>query len=432
LLSLRNQRPSFLFVGLFLALAVSAAAQQPVLEVSGANFRPMPMAVAPSLFKSDAVKSVAFEFDAALSYDFSACGLFQVLDAKSFLSSAAEGLSDIQFQNWSNVGAEALVKVLLSSEGEQLKGELHLYGVGAQREELKVTDVASRQDPRKLAHKLANAVYKFYTKETGPFETHIAFARRMNGGKEIFLADWDGKRATQVTQGSINVLPAVLPQGGGVAFTSYKKGRPHLYQQRPGAEPVLLSNVGTMVSGAAFSPNGQRLAFAVSDGERSEIFVANADGSSAQKVTDTKYFLNSSPSWAPDGKKLAFVSNRGGSPQIYTMNADGSSVKRLTFQGNYNTTPAYSPRGDVVAFTARDERSMFDIFTVNIATGKVVRLTQNQRNNEEPSFSPNGRLILFTSTRSGGKQLFVMTADGNNQVALPAEKGEFETPDWGP
>jgi TolB protein len=40
--------------------------------------------------------------------------------------------------------------------------------------------------------------------------------------------------------------------------------------------------------------------------------------------------------------------------------------------------------------------------------------------------------VLFTSTRNGGSQLFVMTADGNNQVALPGqEKTTLLTPDWG-
>jgi TolB protein len=107
-------------------------------------------------------------------------------------------------------------------------------------------------------------------------------------------------------------------------------------------------------------------------------------------------------------------------------------VRRLTFQGNYNQTPDWSPRGDLIAFTARDERNAFDLFTINVDTGKVTRLTQDQGNNEEPSFSPNGRLLLFTSTRNGGSQLFVMTSDGNNQLPLRADKGQLQTPDWAP
>ena len=108
-------------------------------------------------------------------------------------------------------------------------------------------------------------------------------------------------------------------------------------------------------------------------------------------------------------------------------------MRRLTFQGNYNQTPSWSPRGDLIAFTARDERNAFDLFTVQVDSGKISRLTQDQANNEEPSFSPNGRLILFTSTRGGPSQLYVMTAEGNNQLPLPSpkDKAALTTPDWG-
>lgn len=422
---------TFTLLALF---ALPALAQQKVIEISGATFRPMPLAVAVPTAQDEGARRAVTELDAALSFDMGACGLFSVLDRKSFLSDAKEGLTaaSINFANWTNVGAEALMKTQLTTEGDSLKGELRLFSVASGREDFKVTESAPAKNPRQLAHKLANAVYKHFTKETGPFETRIGFVKRNGGNKDIYLADWDGKNAAAVTSGNLNVLPAVTRDGAGVAYTSYRKGKPEIFSQRLGGEPTLLVSAGRMASGVSFSPDGSRIAYSVSDGENAEIFVAKADGSAATRITDTKFFLNSSPSWAPDGKRLAFVSNRGGNPQIYTMKVDGSDVKRLTYQGTYNTTPAWSPRGDLIAFTARDERNAFDLFTVDVTNGKISRLTQDAKNNEEPSFSPNGRLILFTSTRTGGKRLFVMTHDGNNQVALPAEGGELTTPDWGP
>lgn len=416
-----------------LALSLPAVAQQPVIEISGANFRPMPVAVPSPTTQDDGAKAFAAEFDAALLFDLQACGLFQVLDRKSYLADAKEGItaSSITFQNWLNVGAESLVKTQLSKDGDTLRGDLRLFNVNAGREELKASDGVPTKDARRLAHKLANALYKHFTKETGPFETRIAFVRKTASGKDVYLADWDGKNAVALSSGNINVLPAVAPDRS-VAFTSYKRGKPELFLARPGQEALPLVANGRMVAGVDFSPDGRRIAYSVADGENAEIYLANADGTGAQKITDTRYFLNSSPSWSPDGKRLAFVSNRAGSPQVYVMNADGSDVKRLTFQGNYNQTPAWSPRGDLIAFTARDERNAFDLFTVEVATGKIKRLTQDAKNNEEPSFSPNGRLILFSSTRGGGKSLYVMTFDGNNQIALPLDKGEYTTPDWGP
>ena len=416
-----------------LALPEGALAQQPVIEISGANFRPMPVALALPVAQDDAAKKLSAEVDSALMYDFSACGLFTVLDRKSFLADAKEGITatSINFTNWANVGADSLVKTQLSADGETLRGDLRLFSVAAAREELKVSETASVKEPRRLAHQLANAVYKHFTRETGPFETKIAWVRKTAGGKDVYLADWDGKNAVAVATGNLNVLPTVMPGNAGVAFTSYRRGKPQIFAQKVGGEAQLIVAAGAMVAGVEYSPDGKQIAYSQAEGEAAEIWVSSADGTNPRKVTDTKYFLNSSPSWSPDGKRLAFVSNRGGNPQIYVMNADGSGAKRLTFQGNYNTTPTWSPRGDLVAFTARDERNAFDLFTVAVDTGKITRLTQDASNNEEPAFSPNGRLVLFSSTRGGSRHLYVMTFDGNNQVPLPIDKGDYATPDWG-
>lgn len=418
-------------IALFVVLPLVAFAQRPVIEISGANFRPMPLAVAVPQPQDEGAKTAAVEFDAALTFDFAACGLFQVLDRKSFLADPKEGVtaSTIQFPRWTDVGAESLVKTQLSVDGSNLRGDLRLFSVAAGKEELKVSEAVPLKDARKLAHKLANAVYKHFTRETGPFETRITFTRKSPGGRDVYVADWDGKNAARITNGDVNVLPALIP-GGGVAFTSYRSKKPFLFASRGGGEPTQIIAKGSMVTGAAFSADGKRVAVSVSEGENAEIFVANADGSDLKKLTDTKFFLNTSPTWAPDGKRLAFVSNRDGNPQIYVMNADGSGQKRLTFQGNYNTTPSWSPRGDLIAFTARDERNAFDLFTVNVETKKITRLTQDASGNEEPTFSPNGRLVMFTSTRGGGRGLYVMTFDGNNQIALPMDKGDITTPDW--
>lgn len=415
-----------------LCLSSLAYAQQRVIEIDQANFRPLPMAVAAPMTQDEAARKVAADFDSALLYDFAACGLFQVLDRKGFLADAKEGITagSIAFNRWSDVGAEALVKTQLSVADGTLRADLRLFSVGAGREETKASGQAPIADARRLAHRLANEVYRYYTRETGPFETHITYSLQTAQGRDVYVADWDGKNARRVASGGVNVIPALGPDGT-VAFTSYRQKKPWLFVAKPGVEPKLVLARGAMVTGAAWSPDGKRLAVSVADGENAEIYVANADGSDAKAITDTRFFLNTSPSWSPDGKRLAFVSNRAGSPQIYVMNADGSNAKRLTFQGNYNTTPSWSPRGDTIAFTARDERNAFDLFTVDVDSGKIARLTQDARNNEEPSYSPSGRLILFTSTRGGSRQMYVMTADGNNQVALPTEKGDYATPDWG-
>jgi TolB protein len=423
-------------LALFAALcfAVPALAQAPVIEISGANFRPMPLAVTPPASQDPAAKEHAGDFDSALMLDLSATGIFQMLDRKSFLSDPKEGITaaSINFNNWSNVGAEALVKTQLMTEGENLRADLRLFTVATAKEELKVSHSVPAKQARRLAHFLADALFKYFTQEPGPFESHLAYAKRNGKWKDIWYSDWDGHNAVQVTSGELAVLPAAMRDGDGVAYTSYRSGKPEIYAHRLGARPVVLVRAGQMATGIAYSPDGKRIAYALAEGDSAQIYTARADGSDPKAVTNTPFFINTSPTWSPDGKQIAFVSNRGGSPQIYIMGADGSNPHRITFQGNYNQTPDWSPRGDLIAFTARDERNAFDLFTINVDSGKVTRLTQDQGNNEEPSFSPNGRLIVFTSNRTGTSQLYVMTTDGSTQIPLPVERGDYATPSWGP
>jgi TolB protein len=416
-------------------LPLTALAQAPVIQISGARFVPLPMAVAAPLSVDEGGKKLAPEFDEPFTFDLRASGPFQVLDRASFTADPKEGITagSINFSRWADVGAEVLVKVQLGAEGGTLRGELRLFNVGTGREDLKVSHAVPTTEPRQLAHFLADALYRHLTRgEPSPFLTRIAFVRKAGANRDIFVADWDGNNARALTSGGTHLLPALGP-GGVVAYTSYRKGRPDLYVQRLGEEATPLVQNGQMATGVAYSPDGKRIAYALSQGESTQIYLANADGSEPRRMTDTPYGINSSPSWSPDGKRIAFVSNRGGSPQIYVMNADGSNPRRLTFQGNYNQTPDWSPVGDRIVFTARDERNAFDLFSIEVETGKITRLTQDQGNNEEPVFSPNGRLILFTSTRDGTPRLYVMTKDGNNQLPLPMGKGSGGlTPDWAP
>ncbi len=183
--------------------------------------------------------------------------------------------------------------------------------------------------------------------------------------------------------------------------------------------------------GGSWSPDGRRIAFTAIDGNDTDVWTCNPDGSGARRLT-TSSAIDVSPSWSPDGRRLAFVSDRAGTPQLYVMNADGSEQRRITFQGTYNQTPQWSPRGDLIAFTARDERRVFDVFTIAVDGGRIQRITQDQgRTNEEPTWAPTGRMLAFTSDRGGTPQLLVSDPRGERQTVITSG-AELMTPAWGP
>jgi TolB protein len=410
-----------LAAALFLAPAV-ASAQRTYIEVGSPNFRPLPVAVA-NFGGESGLQAQAAEMTQILRADLQISGLFDVLDPKSFLADAAEGVTapSIRFSRWSDVGAEGLVKGLVRQGSPDITGDFHLFEVRAGREVLAKVYHGSAKSARVLAHRFADDIIRYYTREPGVFSTRILAVRRAGAGREIVAFDVDGRNAE------------TLYRDPGILFTSFRSGRPALWSldltTRRARQLIAL---GDMASGGVYSPDGRRIAFTASQNGNSDVWVASADGSHPRRLT-TDPGIDSSPSWSPDGRRICFVSNRSGNAHLYIMGADGSGQRRLTFQGNYNQTPRWSPRGDLIAFTARDERKVFDIFTISPDTGQIQRVTQDQgRTNEEPTWAPNGRLLAFTTDRAGRSRLVVSNPTGDRQTLITQGGNDLSPPAWGP
>jgi TolB protein len=415
---------------LALATAVAARAERPRVVVDAPDFHPLPIAVAPFLAEGDA--RAAAEAAEVVRADLARSGLFEVLDPRSFLADPGEGLAaaSIKFSRWADVGAEGLVKARVKKGPDGLSADLRLHEVRGGRELLARTLPAT--DARGLGHRIADEVVRHYTGEPGIFRTRIAAIRKTRDGRELVVFDADGQNArVLLSEKALLLMPAWHPRGEELLVTSYRSGIPELWRYRFSDKTFRRINTGHASMGGSWSPDGSRIAFTAIDGNDTDVWTCNPDGSGARRLT-TSSALDLSPSWSPDGKKLVFVSDRAGTPQLYVMNADGKEQRRLTFQGTYNQTPQWSPRGDLIAFTARDERRVFDVFAVAVDGGRIQRLTQDQgRTNEEPTWAPNGRMVAFTSDRGGTPQLLVADPRGERQTVITSA-AELMTPAWGP
>ncbi len=375
--------------------------------------------------------------------DFELTGMFKVIPPASYLEKPPKnGIEPgtFDFSPWQNIGAQGLIKGSVErGAGGQLKIKFRFYEVGSGklgvREEFTLTG-SQTKFIRWYSHLISEKVYRYLTKEPGIFTTKIACIRIYRGKHELWVMDFDGHNARQLTNdGAIKVLPDWSPDGRYIAFTSWKAHNPDIYIfDTQTGQAKKISRFEGLNTGAAWSPDGRYIAFSASKGQEGmDIYVMNRDGSNIRRLTNSKNWIrNLSPTWSPDGKKIAFVSTRYAHPQIFVMNSDGSNQKQLTFKGKYNQAPKWSPKGDWILFTGRDERNIFDIFKISPKTGEIVRLTQNSGNNIESDWSPNGRNIVFTSDRSGVPKLFIMSADGKFSRQITFMPGKFQTPSWSP
>ena len=114
------------------------------------------------------------------------------------------------------------------------------------------------------------------------------------------------------------------------------------------------------------------------------------------------------------------------------MNADGSNPHRISFgQGSYST-PVWSPKGSLIAFTRRNN----GLFAIGVMKpdGSGEKILTEGFHNEGATWAPNGRMLMFfrdTPGANGGPQLWTIDLSGFNETRImtPAFASD---PAWSP
>jgi TolB protein len=144
--------------------------------------------------------------------------------------------------------------------------------------------------------------------------------------------------------------------------------------------------------------------------KQANLFISNPDGS-GERLLSQPGSLNYNPAWSPKGDWIAFTSERAGSADLYRIRPDGTGLERLTDDPAYDDQAAFSPDGEQIVFVTTRADGTADLWILDATSRKAHALTSGPGGDFRPSWSPDGHWIAFSSDR-----------DSN----LPAAKGRWE------
>jgi dipeptidyl aminopeptidase/acylaminoacyl peptidase len=164
-----------------------------------------------------------------------------------------------------------------------------------------------------------------------------------------------------------------------------------------------------VLSDPQFSPDGKRLSYTAhptpraDDGSRSDIYIANADGSG----TPRKLYENAGPDsaarWSPDGQWISFSSRDArngtlGFPGLFIISAEGGTPRQITPNFDRSASPGVWSRDGATIYFSAVHRTTSQLFSVPVAGGDVKMLTSGDAMLGSPTFTNNKDKIAFTRT----------------------------------
>lgn len=405
---------NFLFWLLFAVCVLSggqAAHSQPQINITQGSFNPVPFAM-PVLFGADTPsKEMGEKITKVVVSNLERCGLFRYIDPRSYVQDATSAMSAPQFEQWRLLNAQTLVVGECQIQGDRVEVRFYVWDIFNKQGALEALRLSiAVKEWRRLAHKIADSVYKRLTGEEGYFDSRMIYISEsgplQKRVRRLAIMDQDGENHKFLSDGQNMVFtPRFSPANPKViAYLAFVNRQPRVYVANldTGQQRMVGGGFPGMTFSPRFSQDGQTLLMSYAHQGKTILVEYDLKTDKFQRRT-LPVSIDVSPSYSPDGRQIVFASDRGGRPQLYVMNIDGSGQTRISFGEGSCTAPSWSPRGDWIAYV-RKNKGVFSLRVMR-PDGSKDREVANGFFIDMPSWSPNGRVLLFmrqTPNAQGG------------------------------
>ena len=249
----------------------------------------------------------------------------------------------------------------------------------------------------------------------------------------------------EVVPSSPEPLPSALPtqsaqeeilaKSGQYIFLSISEsGLQHLYAfdiQR--LQLIRITNSEWSDEGLSIHPDGLSIAFSSNQDEHWDLQQVNLLNGDIKVINDDLAY-DGNPSWSANGEWLAFERYENDNLDIFMLPIDGSlEAIRLTTDRGVDHSPAWSPRGNRIAFVS-DRWGQNQIWLLNMDLEGEARLELlNPKRSEaqsDPAWSQDGQFLAWSSLLDGQWKIFVQDMFGDD--SKPIEIGLGQEASWSP
>jgi Tol biopolymer transport system component/DNA-binding winged helix-turn-helix (wHTH) protein len=211
----------------------------------------------------------------------------------------------------------------------------------------------------------------------------LIFSNDPGDGGELWQVSMNGE-LTQLPFGEEGTAPAVAPKGGRIA---YVRGR------------------GTL------------------DIWRADLTTAHPEESVVRLISSTR--AQERPSYSPDGTRIAFQSNRSGATEIWLTDAQGAEAERITsFNGPYTSSPRWCSDGHRIAFDSRAP-GVSAIYVEDIAERVPRKVLTSRSSLASPAWSQDCRWLFAIETRDGDTALYRFPSGGGPAERFTARQSNY-------